>query len=146
MSHTDTTTAYLRSKVMSASPEELRLMLLDGALRFAHQARTGLESKNYELTYSGFSQCRAIVMELINTINASANPELGEKVRSLYAFFYSELITASFDRDIPRLDKVIELLEYERETWAMLMERLVEERRAGVGAAGSQPGKISLSA
>lgn len=147
MSRTDTTTAYLRSKVMSASPEELRLMLLDGALRFAHQAKTGLETKNHELCYAGFSQCRAIVMELINTINASVNPELGEKVQSLYTFFYSELVSASFERDLKKLDKVIELLEYERETWAMLMDRLAEERRAGgVGAGAGGQGKISLSA
>ena len=146
MSHTDTTTAYLRSKVMSASPEELRLMLLDGALRFAHQARAGLEAKNHEMIYAGFSQCRAIVMELINTINASVNPELGEKVKSLYTFFYSELVTASFERDVKRLDKVIELLGYERETWAMLMDRLAEERRGGGGGAPSRSGQISLSA
>ena len=32
----DTSNAYLRTKVMTASPEELRLMLLDGAIRFAN--------------------------------------------------------------------------------------------------------------
>lgn len=134
MSYNDTTTAYLRSKVMSAAPEELRLMLLDGALRFAHQARAGLESRNYDLSYSGFTQCRAIVMELITSMNEAAAPELTDKVKSLYTFFYSELIAASFERDIPRLDKVIELLEYERETWAMLIEKLGQERGQTAGA------------
>jgi flagellar protein FliS len=135
MSYNDTTTAYLRSKVMSAAPEELRLMLLDGALRFAHQARAGLESKNFDQSYSGFTQCRAIVMELITSMNEAAAPELTDKVKSLYTFFYSELVGASFERDIPRLDKVITLLEYERETWAMLIEKLGQERGQSSGAA-----------
>ena len=34
---------YLRTRVLTASPEELRLMLLDGALKYAMQAREGLE-------------------------------------------------------------------------------------------------------
>jgi flagellar protein FliS len=144
MSHADTTTAYLRSKVMSASPEELRLMLLDGALRFAHQARNGLELKNYEMTYSGFSQCRAIIVELMTSINDAANPELADKVKSLYGFFFSELIAASHDKDIHKLDKVISLLEYERETWAMLMDQLAAERAQTARA--EQPARISLRA
>ena len=144
MSHADTTTAYLRSKVMSASPEELRLMLLDGALRFAHQARNGLELKNYEMTYSGFSQCRAIIVELMSSINDAANPELADKVKSLYGFFFSELIAASHDKDIQKLDKVIELLEYERETWTMLMDQLAAERAQTARA--EQPARISLRA
>ncbi len=144
MSHTDTTTAYLRSKVMTASPEELRLMLLDGALRFAHQARNGLETKNFEMTYAGFSQCRAIIVELMTSINDAANPELAEKVKSLYGFFFSELIAASHERDIERLDKIIGLLEYERETWSLLMDKLAAER--GQARTAEQPARISLRA
>jgi flagellar protein FliS len=144
MSHADTTTAYLRSKVMTASPEELRLMLLDGALRFAHQARNGLELKNFEMTYSGFSQCRAIIVELMTSMNEAANPELTDKVKSLYAFFFSELIAASHDKDIERLDKVIGLLEYERETWALLMDKLASER--GQTRPAEQGARISLRA
>lgn len=146
MSPTDTTTAYLRSKVMSASPEELRLMLLDGALRFAHQARNGLEAHNPEMTYTGFTQCRAIIAELINTVNDAAAPELAGKVKSLYTFFFTELIQASLERDAARVDKVIELLEYERETWTMLMDRLAEERGAGQASGAEQAGSISLRA
>jgi flagellar protein FliS len=144
MSHADTTTAYLRSKVMTAPPEELRLMLLDGALRFAHQARNGLEQKNFEMTYSGFSQCRAIIVELMTSMNEAANPELTDKVKSLYAFFFSELIAASHDKDIERLDKVIGLLEYERETWALLMDKLASER--GQTRPAEQAARISLRA
>ena len=128
MTPQDTTTAYLRSKVMTASPEELRLMLLDGALRFAHQAAAGLESKNFELSYSGFTQCRAIILELNSSIDESKSPEIADRVKGLYNFLYTELIGASHEKDAGRVAKVIELLEYERETWAMLMERLEEER------------------
>jgi len=119
--------AYLRTKVMTASPAELRLLLLDGSIKFANQAREGLETKNFEMSYTGFTSCRNIVLELINGIRPEHDPELAERVRALYLFLYSELFESSFEKDIPRLDKVIELLEYERQTWALLMEKLAAE-------------------
>lgn len=119
--------AYLRTKVMTASPAELRLLLLDGAIKFAHQARDGLGAKDYEKSFEGFTSCRNIVLELINGIRPEHDPELAERVRGLYLFIYQELVEASFGKDIPRLEKTIELISYERETWALLMEKLGKE-------------------
>ena len=42
------TNPYLKTKVMTAGPAELRLMLFDGALKFAEQGRKGLADKDYE--------------------------------------------------------------------------------------------------
>jgi len=128
----NTANAYLKTKVMTASPEELRLMLLDGAIRFANTAKYGLENTDYEKIYEGFTQCRDIVLELTNTIDPGPDPELAKKVRDIYVFLYGELVKASIDKDVDRLDKAIELLVYERETWAQLMERLAEDRKAGL--------------
>jgi len=122
--------AYLQSKVMSATPEELRLMLLDGSIRFAYQARAGIENSDHEQTYLGFSQCRDIVLELLNTIKPEHAPEISKQVSDLYSFMYAELVRCSSDRDIEGLDKIINLLEYERETWALLMEQLSSEKES----------------
>lgn len=123
-----TTNAYLRTRVMSASPEELRLMLLDGAIKFAHQAREGLNTKNFELSFNGFSQAREIVMELINGIRDDAEPELANKVRGVLLFLYRELMEASFQKSVTKVDNVIRILEYERETWVLAMEKIAGER------------------
>src|SRR5690606_22198299 len=84
--------AYLRTKVMTASPEELRLMLLDGAIKFARQAAEGLATGNIELRYTGFERCRNIVLELINSVRPEVDPTLCQKVTSLYTFIFSELV------------------------------------------------------
>jgi flagellar secretion chaperone FliS len=122
--------AYLRTKVMTASREELRLLLLDGALKFAQQGRGGLVAKNYEQSYLGITQCRDIVLELLTTIRPEPNPKLAERVKAVYAFLYTTLVEASMERSIVKLDQVIKLLEYERETWVLLMQQLVVERAA----------------
>jgi flagellar secretion chaperone FliS len=123
--------AYLRTRVMSASPEELRLMLLDGAIKFARQGKEGLERKDFEASYLGISQCRNIVFELLTTIRSDLQPELAENVKALYTFLYTHLLDASVEKDAAKVGEVIELLEYERETWVLLMQRLAEERASG---------------
>ncbi|HED54408.1 MAG TPA: flagellar export chaperone FliS [Phycisphaerales bacterium] len=122
--------AYLRTQVMSASPEQLRMMLIDGALKFAIQGRDGIVSKNHEQTYEGLSQCRAILTELMTSMKPEEAPELCERVRSLYAYMFQELVTAGMENDAAKVDGVIELLKFEQETWRMLLDQLHEERQS----------------
>ena len=119
---------YLRTRVLSASPEELRLLLLEGAIKYVRQGRAGLEQKNYEASYNGLSACRNIVMELITTIRPDPNPQLADSVKALYTYMYKLLVEGGHEKDLSKLDTVIGLLEYERETWVLLMQKLAAER------------------
>lgn len=134
--------AYLRTRVMSATQEELRLMLLDGAIKFARQGRDGLAKKDYEASYNGFTQARSIVLELINSMRPEVAPELCQKLSSLYTFIYTEMIEASLEKDVSRADEAIRLLEYERETWLLLMEQQACEQQSRSDQI--QPGPVSL--
>ncbi|MEM1185001.1 MAG: flagellar export chaperone FliS [Planctomycetota bacterium] len=140
--------AYLRTKVMGAKPEELRLMLIEGAVKFAMQAKEGLETKDYEKSFNGFSQCRDIVTELMTTVRVDIAGEVGERVRSLYAFMYTELVDASFGKDIEKVSKVIELLEFEAETWRLAVEKMKVERQndPSLGGSPTTPGTAPIPA
>jgi flagellar protein FliS len=133
--------AYLRTRVMSAAPEELRLMLLDGAVKFTRQAIDGLTEKNFEMSFNGFSQGRAIVLELATGISETADPELAERVRSIFLFIYRELMDASFAKDAAKAGKALELLEYERETWVLAMQKAAAERGQAVPGRTAEAGK-----
>ncbi len=133
-----TANAYLRNRVLSAKPAELRLMLLEGAIRFATQARDGLKERNFERVFEGFEGARNIVMELINILAPEHNPELCRRLTSLYSFMYRRLIEASLEKSPEIVDEVIGLLEYERETWVLLIEKLNEEQ------ADPAPASLSL--
>lgn len=146
MNDTNTANAYLRTKVMTASQEELRLMLLDGAVKFATQAKAGLEEVNHEKSYLGFTQCRDIVLELMNTIQDEPAPEIAKSMRDLYTFMYSQLVKASIERDIKIVDEVISLLNYDRETWVMTMEQVTAERELGMHVPPNQPAPAAAPA
>jgi flagellar protein FliS len=136
--------AYLRTKVLTATPEELRLMLLDGAIKFARQGRDGLTARNYEASYNGISQARNIVLELMTSIRPDPDPELASRIRAVYTFLYTELVNASMEKSIEKLDSVIKLLDYERETWVLLMQKLAEERSAVQPEAATEAGSLSI--
>jgi flagellar protein FliS len=125
-----TANAYLRTKVLTANPEELRLLLLDGSIKFLRQGIEGLAQRDWEAVFDGFSKCRNIVLELINSMKPEIDPELCSRVTSLYTFLYTQLVEAGFDKDAPKAEKVLSILEYERETWVLAMERAAEERGA----------------
>jgi flagellar secretion chaperone FliS len=124
---------YLRTRVMTSSPAELRLLLLDGAIRFAEDGREGLVEGDQELLYAGFSQCRNILLELVSSVREEVDPVLSQRVRGLYTYMFRRLVEARLDENVEAVDEVIELLRYERETWVMLMGQLN-------GGAGSEPG------
>ena len=123
----ETTNAYLKSKVMSATPAELRLLLIDGAIKFARQGREGLATSDFEQVYNGLSQSKSIILELLNGLRPDIDPELCGRLSGLYTYMYRRLLDASMDKQPEIVDEVISLLEYDRETWIMLMDRVAEE-------------------
>ncbi|MHC4218734.1 MAG: flagellar export chaperone FliS [Planctomycetota bacterium] len=137
------TKAYLRTKVMTAGPAELRMMLFDGALKFAEKGRAGLIEQDFETAFEGISRCQQIIMELINGLQPDQDPALCERLSGLYTFMYTRLIDASRERSAEIVAEVIKLLEYERQTWSMLLEKLAAEKSEG----GPQPsdGPVSLA-
>lgn len=127
---TETTpNAYLRTKVMTAGPAELRLMLFDGAIKFAEQGKASLESKGFESAYTALSRAQNIVMELISSLRPKHDPELCERLSALYTYVYNRLVSAVTERRVDYVDEALGLLRFERETWSLLIERLAQENR-----------------
>jgi len=121
---------YLRTRVMTATPEQLQMMLYDGALRFAEQGRVALEKKDYEGTYNSVSRCQKIITEMTCNLKHQVAPELCQRLAALYNYIYRKLIEASTNHKIEAIDEAISLLKFQRETWAMLLDKLAREKAA----------------
>lgn len=136
---------YLRTKIMTASPEELRLMLYDGCLRFCRGAKAELvkDKPNFEAVYENFMRAQKIVLELSTSLNHDIAPELCEKLSALYTYIYRLLVDANLERDPSKVDEAVQLLEYERETWVMLMQRNAEAQGQPADQANAQQTAIS---
>src|SRR5438105_2419563 len=121
---------YLRTKVLTATPEQLQLMLYDGAIRFGEQARVALGQKKFDESYSLISRVQKILTEMSCTLKHDVYPELCGKLAALYTYAYRKLIEANIDHKMDCLDQALQVLRYQRETWVMLLDQLGKQKAA----------------
>ena len=131
---TATENPYLRDAVLTATPEQLQLMLYDGAIRFALQARDALEAKDYETSYNKLSRAQRIIFEMRCGLNYEVNRELCERVAGIYGFIYNKLVEANTTRDVAAIDDAMKVLRIERETWQLLVDKVAKAREHGANS------------
>jgi len=124
--HTDTSGEYLKSAVMTATPEKLQLMLYDGAIRFGRQAREALVTRNFELSCEKLLRTQQIITALEGGLRPEVNEELCRQMANLYQFIYTRLVDANTTHDVAALDDALQILEHQRETWRLLMDKIHE--------------------
>jgi flagellar protein FliS len=130
---------YLRTKILTATPEQLQLMLYDGALRFGEQARAALADNNYEQSYQLICRVQRILAELTASLKHDVAPELCGKLAALYNYAYRKLIDANIDHQPQSLDDALKVLRYQRDTWAMLLEQLGKQKAAAAATRLDMP-------
>jgi flagellar protein FliS len=128
------TQEYLKTKVMTASPEMLTLMLWDGAIRFAEQGKDAIARKDIEGSYKALVRSQRIITELTTNLRHDVNPDLCSKLAGLYNFIYRRLVEANLNKDPKLVDDALEIMRHQRETWAMLMDKLSKERAGAAQA------------
>ncbi len=137
--HNQAAQNYLRTKVLTATPEQLQLMLYDGAITFVEQAKAALEHQNFEQSYNGISRAQKIITELTSSLRHEIAPETCGKLAGLYNFVYRKLVEANIGHEIKPLNEALGILRYQRETWMMLLEMLGKSKAAAVATKLDMP-------
>lgn len=127
---------YLRTKIMTASPQELRLMLYEGSVRFCRAGLAALEKNDHEAAFDALMRAQKIVLELSTSLKHEVAPDLCNKLAALYNYIYKQLVEATLHRDPQLVQEALGLLEYETQTWKMLMAKLADQ--PGVGGDHAQ--------
>jgi flagellar protein FliS len=130
---------YLKTRVMTATPEQLQIMLYDGAIRFIEQAKVGIEKRNYEQLYINITKAQKIVTELLGALKPEVYPELCERLAAVYRYVYRRLVEGSKDKKVECFDEAVKLLRYQRETWTMVLDQAGKEKAAKAAAGMNVP-------
>lgn len=118
---------YLETQVMTAAPQNLHLMVVEGAVRFASQAKVALEEQDFELSHFALGRSRDFVNEMIAGLNGEQTPELVNQLKGLFAFAYERLVRADHERDPKLVSEALVVLEQHLATWRELVETLGNE-------------------
>jgi flagellar protein FliS len=118
---------YRETQVLTATPHQLHLMVIDGALRHASSAESALQSGQFPRAETQLRRANECVAELIAGLDSTRQPELIDQLRSLFVFVQQALADAERRHDAGRLGEALGVLRLHRETWIALGEKLLEE-------------------
>jgi flagellar secretion chaperone FliS len=120
---------YLETQVATATPQRLRLMLIEEALRRARAARDLWISNEPVQGSDKVARCREVISELIGGINPDQT-HVAKRVLGLYLYLFSSLTELQLTRDTHQMAGVIRVLEEERETWEEVCRSLPDRQMA----------------
>lgn len=134
------TDEYLETKVMTATPQQLHLLVVDGAIRAANRAAEALGKKDFEGSHLALNDALGLVSEMIGGLDPEKSPELVEKMKGLFVFVFRNLMEADQHHDVARVESALKILRIHRETWMLLIERLgVAQSGSATAASNDEP-------
>ena len=119
---------YNNSKILTASPQELTLMLYDGAIKFCNIAIMCLEKKDLAKAHTNIVKVQKIVEEFRSTLDHKY--PVSEDFDRVYVYLLKRLLEANVKKDAGILEEVNMHLRSMRDTWKEVM-RINKESQKG---------------
>jgi flagellar protein FliS len=111
--------AYRESSVLTASPEQLVVMLYDGAGRFLRQAEAAFGEGAFDHAHDRLNRGEAIIDELLATLDMDQG-QVAERLQAIYVYCKRCLTEARREREPGKIRLVVRLLAELREAWAQV--------------------------
>ena len=107
---------YKNNSVNYASKNQLLLMLVDGAVKFAKIARQAILDKDIKKAHDNIIKTEDIFTELRVTLVKTAG-DWAVKMFNVNGFINEKLFEANIKKDVKVMDEVIPLIEEVRDIW-----------------------------
>ena len=111
---------YNNSKILTASPAELTLMLYDGAIKFCNIAIMAIEKNDVMKAHTYIVKTENIIEEFQATLNHKY--PVAKDFDTVYKYIYNRLIEANVKKDKDILEEVLVHLRTLRDTWKEVMK------------------------
>lgn len=111
---------YRTNSINTASPEELTLMLYNGAIKFCNQAIVSMENKDMENAHKYVIRVQDIIDEFIITLDRKY--PVSESFELMYDYINRRLVEANTTKDVIILNEVLGYLRELRDTWKEAMK------------------------
>ena len=135
---------YLAAEVMTAPPQKLQLLLIEGAMRFCNLALAKWEQGENECAGDALTRAQGVVTELIAGVRPEHDRELARKAASVYLYLFRTLVDAHLHHDAGKVRDALRVLEIERGTWQEVCRRLASAAPTAAAADDYTPlGELS---
>ncbi len=110
---------YEKSKILTASPAELTLMLYEGAIKFANIAVMAIDKGDVEKAHNNIRKVERIIEEFQATLNHKY--PVAKDFDEVYKYLQQRLLEANIKKDKEIMDEVLRHLRTMRDTWKDVM-------------------------
>lgn len=111
---------YNKNKIMTASPQELTLMLYDGAIKFNNIAIAAIEENDVQKAHVNIMKVQRIIEEFQMTLDFKY--EVANDFNNVYNYIMQRLREANMNKDKEILEEVSTHLHTMRDTWKEAMK------------------------
>jgi flagellar protein FliS len=111
---------YRNSKIMTASPAELTLMLYEGAIKFSGLAIMAIEQKDIVKAHNNIIKTERIIEYLKMTLDTRY--PVSKDFDQIYTYLESRLTEANVKKDIAILEEIRDHLRGIRDIWKDIMQ------------------------
>ena len=136
--------AYRRVEIETASPSKLVVMLYNGAISNAEEAKRALEENDPKTAHKHLIRAQEIVTELRSALNFSAG-DVAANLDRVYDYVYRLLVQANIDKETAPIEESAEHLRSLRDAWEEVFLRVAREEQATAGPAINQHGHSVLN-
>lgn len=112
---------YANNKILTASPEELTLMLYEGAIKFCNLAKIDMEKGEYGDAIHHVQRARNIIVELQSTLDFKY--PVAKDFDIIYTYVFQLMVKCNTKRDMEALDEVLVQLRELRDMWKQMMKQ-----------------------
>lgn len=124
--------AYKRQQIMTASPEELTLMLYNGAIRFVTESILAIQKNDIQKAHTANIRAQNIMREFLVTFDMKQ--EISKKWILIDEYILHCLIQGNIKKDLTQLNEAKRLLTEFRDTWVTAMKKARAEKTQAVGS------------
>ena len=86
--------------------------------------KQAIRAADIEACFNALERAQRITLELTNGLRRDANPELVDRMSSLYNFVYRRLVEANMQRDAEAVEDALKILRHQRKTWTLVIEKI----------------------
>jgi len=128
MSYASQAANYRDLEILSATPERLVVLMFDHLVIQLERARIGTERSDLELQVASLNKARAIVGELLATLDFEQGGAIAPQLADLYQFLLVELIDVGQRGDITMMRRLAAIASTLRDGFVGAAEQLTAVR------------------
>ena len=112
---------YNNSKILTASPAELVLMLYEGAIKFGNIAILAIEQRDIQKAHTNIIKVQRIIDNFRATLDMKY--PVAQDFDRVYAYLQGRIIDANVSKDAAIVEEIVTHLRTMRDTWKEVMKQ-----------------------